>query len=64
MNGKYGLRITRCSMRVVLVRCLWACATTAGLTVGQLFFHRNGPFAITYVNPADDPSKGMTKASD
>lgn len=20
--------------------------------------HLNGPFAITYVNPADDPSKG------
>jgi hypothetical protein len=38
VNGKYGLRITRCSMRVVLVRCLRACATTAGLTVGQLFF--------------------------
>jgi anti-sigma factor ChrR (cupin superfamily) len=26
--------------------------------------HGNGPFAITYVDPADDPSKGVTKASD
>jgi hypothetical protein len=26
--------------------------------------HGNGPFAITYVDPADDPSKGGTKASD
>jgi hypothetical protein len=31
-------------------------------TVVQI--HGNGPFAITYVNPANDPSKGMTKASD
>ena len=31
---------------------------------GTVVFHGNGPFAITYVNPADDPSKGMTKASD
>jgi len=35
---------------------------TDGGTVVQI--HGNGPFAITYVNPADDPSKGMTKASD
>ena len=26
--------------------------------------HGQGPFAITYVDPADDPSKGMTKVSD
>jgi uncharacterized RmlC-like cupin family protein len=26
--------------------------------------HGNGPFAITYVDPADDPSKGVTKASE
>jgi hypothetical protein len=35
---------------------------TDGGTVVQI--HGNGPFAITYVNPEDDPSKGMTKASD
>ena len=35
---------------------------TDGGTVVQI--HGNGPFAITYVNPTDDPSKGMTKASD
>ena len=35
---------------------------TDGGTVVQI--HGNGPFAITYVNPADDPSKGVTKASD
>jgi hypothetical protein len=53
-------------MRVVLVRYLRVCATMAGLTdsgtVVQI--HGNGPFAITYVNPEDDPSKGTTKASD
>jgi hypothetical protein len=26
--------------------------------------HGNGSFAITYVNPEDDPSKGKTKVSD
>ena len=31
-------------------------------TVVQI--HGNGSFAITYVNPEDDPSKGTTKASD
>jgi len=35
---------------------------TDGGTVVQI--HGNGPFAITYVNPEDDPSKGMTKAPD
>jgi quercetin dioxygenase-like cupin family protein len=32
--------------------------TKTGATV-QL--HMNGPFALTYVNPADDPSKGAKK---
>jgi len=32
--------------------------TTTGATI-QL--HLNGPFAITYVNPADDPSKSAPK---
>jgi hypothetical protein len=35
---------------------------TYGTTVVQI--HGNEPFAITYVNPEDDPSKGTTKASD
>ena len=34
---------------------------TEGWTVVQI--HGNGPFAITYVNPEDDPSKGMAKSS-
>ena len=37
-------------------------AWSTGETVVQI--HGQGPFAITYVNPADDPSKGMTRASD
>jgi hypothetical protein len=34
---------------------------TDGGTVVQI--HGNGLFAITYVNPDDDPSKGITKTS-
>ena len=37
-------------------------AWTSGETVVQV--HGQGPFAITYVNPADDPSKKASKASD
>ena len=37
-------------------------AWTSGETVVQV--HGQGPFAITYVNPADDPSKNASKASD
>ncbi len=36
-------------------------AWTGGETVVQV--HGQGPFAITYVNPADDPSKNSGKAS-
>jgi quercetin dioxygenase-like cupin family protein len=32
--------------------------TEAGATIQV---HMNGPFGITYVNPADDPSKGAAK---
>jgi len=37
-------------------------AWSTGETVIQI--HGQGPFAIAYVNPTDDPSKGMTRASD
>jgi hypothetical protein len=37
-------------------------AWTSAETVVQV--HGQGPFAITYVNPADDPSKNGSKASD
>jgi hypothetical protein len=37
-------------------------AWTSGETVVQV--HGQGPFAITYVNPADDPSRNAGKASD
>jgi hypothetical protein len=37
-------------------------AWTSGETVVQV--HGQGPFAITYVNPADDPSKKASKAPD
>jgi len=36
-------------------------AWTDGETVVQV--HGQGPFAITYVNPADDPSKNVSKPS-
>jgi anti-sigma factor ChrR (cupin superfamily) len=36
-------------------------AWTDGETVVQV--HGQGPFAITYVNPADDPSKNFSKTS-
>jgi anti-sigma factor ChrR (cupin superfamily) len=36
-------------------------AWTGGETVVQV--HGQGPFAITYVNPADDPSKNVSKGS-
>jgi hypothetical protein len=46
-----------------LVQCLRVCATMAGLTVGRSCkFTATG--LLQYVNPEDDPSKGMTKASD
>ena len=37
-------------------------AWTSGETVVQV--HGQGPFAITYVNPADDPGKRASKTSD
>jgi hypothetical protein len=37
-------------------------AWTSGETVVQV--HGQGPFAITYVNPADDPGKKASKTSD